>query len=488
MSGQIMKMAPEAIDCQLTASIAWERDANLRDVLVRKDLSHDSALTAEVVHDRTRSERGPEPPLEVPYPKDDGDFRRTCVLDPFDDLRFSLLASALAPFANSALPDCRTVISTRFLPAGRGCFRAEGWREARKRRDKSLDRAGRLPLGGFDVQNHYATVSRSSLLSVMNSCLAPAWLVDACEEFLASLSSWPGAPQGLPTGPMASALFGTLALLPADRALARLGVPYERWVDDFVTQPEDEAHFEIVRNEVDFTLQPHQQLNPEKDWFEPRNEPDPSQFAESIPNDGFAHLNQFDELRAAVDQGDAKRCRYLLGGLRYKKNSRAVPFVVSDYRIWTLAPKHAGDYLSTFRGDLTGDQLDELVDFCTATPRKETAAGIAHAAAVLGKRRVPKSCGHALYEAGERSSTGDFRAVTPALYFACSISNEKPRYRQTRSIDAAAALRDLNCQRGLLAGLRYDTRPRLVDAGLRALGDAVPDLRPTVEWVRANDP
>lgn len=473
---------------QVKAGLSWERDANVRDVLGRKDLAFNGEATAEVLNRRRREDRGPEPALSLAYPKDDGGFRQTCVLDPFDDIRYSLVASTAAPYVNNALPDSATVLSSRFVESGLSVYRAEGWREAKKRRGLRVDRSGSLCVGGFDVKNQFDTTPPALIGTLLNSSLAPSWLVDECVGLLHSFGAWPGATSGLPTGPMASALFGTFALLPVDRLLQRLGVPYERWVDDFVTQPQDERHFEFVRDAVDEMLRPHQGLNPNKHWFSPEAEPQASSSDLDLSCDEQHRSPSLEALRHAVSERDSKRCRFLLGSLRWRENAAAVPYVVCTPEVWRLAPKHSGDYLSALRSAVTEEQLQILTDFCSAPLERESAAGIAHAAGFLGKRRVSGPCGLRLFDAGERSATGQHRAVAPALYYASSVSREKPRHRQQRCIEAAVTLRDLNSQRALLAGLRHDTRSKVVDAGLGALGRAVGDLRPTVEWIIAGAP
>ena len=323
----------------------------------------------------------------------------------------------------------------------------------------------------------------AALAQVLNSSGAPAW---ACEEaitFHAALSAWPSGPTGLAAGPMGSALFGTIALLSLDRCLDATGIAYERWVDDFIVECEDETHFDdilaIVENQL---LAVGQRRNRNKDWFV-----DAVMGLSGLDIDA-AHLGRdasLDALRTAVEKSDAKTCRFVLGGMIARPDHAAVPFVVVEDAVWELAPKYAGDYLHTHRSELTDDDLEILVDRCTRVPTDSTAASIAHHGRLLAKRRVPASMGTRLFEAGASAAAGTHRAVSPNLYHASSVSKEKARVRHHRAIDAAGAVQDLHCQRGLIAGLRFDSRSRTTDSGLEALANARPDLGPTVSWVRS---
>ena len=478
--------SPEPIADQLNAFKAWDRDANLPDVISRADLLARPDLVAHVISERVGGMRGPEPPLALTFPKDDGTTRITCLLDPFDDVAYALRVSRLAGCVERALPQDTVVQSTRFRQVGRG-FGAEGWRAARRRRGTVVDRKASSGVGGFDVASHFGSVRWDTLALVMHSCMVTDGACEELLEFLDACGAWPGSPDGLPAGPMASALLGTAVLLPADRVLARLQVPYERWVDDFVIAAPTEDGYVAAREAVNEVLAVNgQSLNQAKDWYN-----QPAELA-SASLDGF-ELSDLDNgqpdftasaLAEAIATEDPKRCRSILGGMRSREDGGAVPLVATNDVIWELAPKYAGDYLLTCRGELTHDHLDEMTERCSSDPTDRGAAGIAHCARVLAKRRVPGELGSQLHEAAERISTGRFRAAAPFLYHASSVSKEKPRVRCERAIDTAGALRDVLSSRGLIAGLRYDSRSRVVDDGLRALARARTELAPTVAWVR----
>jgi hypothetical protein len=288
---------------------------------------------------------------------------------------------------------------------------------------------------------------------------------------------------------MASALLGTVALLPVDRTLARESVPYERWVDDVTVAARSELEFNDTEALVQRVLTSNgQTLNHSKRWFEAAPAHDhvaPSQL-EWGQDAATSVDSSVDALRRAVARGDAGHCRYLLGALRGRRDTAAVPLVVTESRVWRMGPRYAADYLIECRDALTYEQLEEMGDRCaTALASEDSAAEIAHRARVLARRRVPATLGSQLHDSAERISTGPFRAAAPFLYHASSVSHEKPTKRCHRSIETASAVRDLLSARGLIAGLKFDTRPRSVDKGLSALAACRPDLMPTVAWIRA---
>ncbi|MEY2464934.1 MAG: hypothetical protein QOH64_3072, partial [Acidimicrobiaceae bacterium] len=345
MSFLDFRLKPLVVQRQLQAFSAWDKNANLRDALDRKDLLGAHGAATAVLARRLRERQGPEPPVSLPYPKDSGAYRQTFLLDPYDDIYYALLASSAAPSVQRGLPGSDVVLSTRFLPQAGGVFAAEDWRAANRRRG-IVDRSGRLPFGGLDVQDQYLTTSPGVVVTALNTCQTPTFVVEEVVAFLEGLSSWPTGPIGLAAGPMASALFGTVSLLPVDRLLARLGVTYERWVDDIVIQCLGESHFETTVEAVDTQLRyRNQSLNRDKTWFEDAREaPLASQWADTSFDNSDDEVS-LAALERAVEEANAPRCRFILGGLKWKHDTSAVPFVVHNDDAWRLAPKHSGDYL-----------------------------------------------------------------------------------------------------------------------------------------------
>jgi hypothetical protein len=478
-------VVPELVTRHLAAMARWDTDANLRDVLDRRDLRACTPEVASALERRIGEERGPAPLLSLPYPKDDGTTRLTSVLDPFDDLWFCMLMSTTAPYVNRTLPGPTVVISTRFLPAGPGVYVAEDWRHAAKRKGQIVDRSGRSGVGGFDVASHYATTQFESVQRILNSCLVPPATIERVASLLRGFGDWPLCPQGLPIGPMGSAMLGTLALLPVDRLLRRLGVDHERWMDDFTIAAPNQSEFDGTTAEVEGQLGLlGQALNPSKTWFK-----SPLDSTESLVEVDLDDVQprwdtSLEGLRLVVRMRDRKGCRYVLGGLRARERPDGVTYAAETDEVWELAPKHSGDYLVSQARALTEDDLEHLVNRCTAVPTETAAAGMAHSSRVLGATRVAARHGPRLHAAADQLATTRFRALSPGLYRAAAISRERPSVRHERSIDTAAALADLNAQRGLISGVRVDTPSKSIASALTALVRRHPDLGPTTTWVR----
>ena len=479
---------PTMVADQLHAFRTWDHDANLPDVISRADFCARPDLVAAVLQSRHSLGRGGEPLLVLPYPKDDGTHRTTCLLDPFDDVGYALLVSNIGHLVEAALPSDRVVQSTRFHAVGQA-YGAEGWRRASLRRGSTVDQSSTSGVGGFDVRNHFDSVSPDLIRLVLHTCRVSDGASEEVARFIEQCGAWPSSPNGLPAGPMASALLGTVALLPVDRLLRRLGVDYERWMDDFIVAAETEARFLTLKESVADLLRLNgQELNASKDWYEEPNNSHQASLGDVGESD--SETNEWGDpsisaLIDAIESSDPKRCRFVLGGLRARVDESAVALVAGSDQIWAIAPKYAADYLLACRTALAQEHLEVMSERCATTPRQSSAAGIAHCARTLAHRRIPSELGKLLYEAAERISTGPYRAAAPFLYNAASVSKEKARTRCERAIETASAVSDVLSARGLIAGLRYDTRSRRVEAGLKALARCRPDLAPTVAWIGA---
>ncbi len=477
--------APELVARQLSAMARWDKDSNLQDVLAREDLCAHAPETARVLARRLKEGRTAARPASLPYPKDDGRPRDTTALDPIDDLHFSLLASAAAPYVNRTLPGPLVVISTRFQQQGPGVFAAEDWRHAAKRKGRVVVRDSFRGVGGFDVANHYGTTRLESIERLLHSCAVPSSTVQPILELLRTLGDWPHSAPGLPIGPMGSALLGTLALLPVDRMLRDHGIDHERWMDDITVPATSRRELDSIGDEINGQLLLLDQcLNGDKTWFK-----EPLDVTDSLIEFDLDDLRpswdtSLEGLRHVVRIRDRKGCRYVLGGLRARQRADAVEFVAESDELWELAPRHAGNYLVSVASSLNSDDVERVVNRCTREPTAQTAAGIAHASRALGAIRVPAQHGSRLHDAADRLVVTPMRTLSPGLYRAGAVSKERSGIRHDRSLDACATVSDLNAQRGLISGLRVDTPAKSIASALTAVVRRNPDLEPTVAWIR----
>lgn len=474
---------PKSISDHLKALALWDRDANVPDVIGRADLRGQPFLVAEILQHRLQERVGPVAPLVGSYPKDDGYTRATCLLDPYDDIRYSILVSRVAASVEGTLPSNRVVQSTRFLPVG-GAFGAEGWREAFRRRRQVVARDD-VRSGGFDVRNHFGTIDLMVIERVLQSCGTSDGQCRDLIEFLSALGAWPASPAGLLSGPMASALIGTAALLPIDRLFKRQGVVYERWMDDIVVRADTSTHFNAIRDAVEGLLgQNGQTLNSEKDWYGSLSQSGASSLAgESAIGERERWAVDEQALAEAVERRDASACRSILGMFRADQDGSAAAFVVESDPTWDLGPGYAADYLLSLNSPLTGAQVERLAQRCIDRTAEQPTAVTAHCARVLGRRRVSPKVGEALFGAAEQAAVGRNRLAAPYLFYASARSTAKAKVRLERSLDTAGVLADLHCGRALIAGLSADTLPPNAAAGLRSLARARHELGPAVALV-----
>lgn len=474
---------PELIFDHLAALKRWDLSSNLPDVIDRVDLYSQPEMVSEILRHRAVEHAGPAAPLVGSYPKDDGQTRITCLMDPYDDIHYSILGSSIAAAVESALPCNRVVQRARFGAVGRA-FGAEAWRQALRRRGQVITSNGGLS-GGFDVRNHYGSIDFRVLERVLHSCGVPDSQCQDLMEFLCSVGAWPMSPGGLLVGPMPSALLGTAVLLPVDRLLTGRGVVFERWMDDIVVCARTSDEFVAIRSEVEELLVRNgQTLNSEKDWYGAKSKFSVGSLVDELAMDTSERSAVNEQaLKEAVDNRDARMFRLILGTLRANQDECAIALVVESDALWDLAPRYAADYLLAFNGPLPGDHIERLAQRSIDPPVGQSTAGTAHCARVLGRHRVSPLIGKALFEAAEGVVLGENRMAAPYLYYSSARSTEKAKVRVERAIDTAGLLADLHCGRALIAGLRADTLPRNAAAGLRTLARARNELKPAVALV-----
>ena len=143
------------------------------------------------------------------------------------------------------------VVASRTRSAGRS-WRLEGPAEARGRLRRALRAlAGRPVLLAADVRDFYGSVSPPVLARVL---LAAG--VEAEEARLASgaVEAWGDTGRrGLPVGPPGSAVLANLVLHAVDGGLH--GLPFVRWVDDYLIGLATEGQAEEVLQRIDEGLE-----------------------------------------------------------------------------------------------------------------------------------------------------------------------------------------------------------------------------------------
>ncbi|MFL5799826.1 MAG: reverse transcriptase domain-containing protein [Actinomycetota bacterium] len=161
-------------------------------------------------------------------PKAGGRVRLLCVLDPPVHARYRALVARVAP----AIERCvgPSVGWGRSLPVRGLCL--EPWRPAWRRHSRAVARLAVRsgPMLRMDVRDFFGSVGLEPLCDALTRARADREDVEELRSLLRRFAA--GGIRGLPVGPEPSAVLANLALVEADRALARLGLPFVRWCDD----------------------------------------------------------------------------------------------------------------------------------------------------------------------------------------------------------------------------------------------------------------
>jgi hypothetical protein len=161
-------------------------------------------------------------------PRAGGGARTLCVLDPLVHARYRALVARVAPAIERSLAS--SVGSGRCLH-GPG-LRLEPWRRGWRRHSRAVAGLAR-PSGALlrmDVRDFFGSVGLEPLCDALTRARADRQDVEELVGLLRRFAA--GGIRGLPVGPEPSAVLANLALVQADRALTRLGLPFVRWCDD----------------------------------------------------------------------------------------------------------------------------------------------------------------------------------------------------------------------------------------------------------------
>jgi len=168
-----------------------------------------------------------DPIQAVPLARPDGRIRMLARLSARDAAAWRRAVRGLVPALERVLgPE---VLANR---TGPGC--SGGWRGDLRRARRlaaALRRSAPLLLR-TDVRAFYPSVTPSALSRALTAAGVPR---EPAREAMHMLEAWSaGGHAGLPVGPPPSAVLANAVLAPADRALRAAGLPFLRWVDDYL--------------------------------------------------------------------------------------------------------------------------------------------------------------------------------------------------------------------------------------------------------------
>jgi hypothetical protein len=239
----------------VAASIRYQRQHPLPDAIGLADFQRaDPRSIASLIADRAGDDRLPRARTSLRWPKgfDAAAYRMLSSVDMIDELAYRILVASCAVGA-SRLP---TSVVAHRIEHDRDVWRSAGvragWRERKTELETLFEADATLWLAVTDVKNYYASLSLDTLVSAMNSLCVSSAGVEAAVQLLSNFDELPGSVRGVPIGPEASAVLGTIGLVSVDRRLSH--VRSVRLVDDVwcvaASDTEAAAIIEVVRGQL----------------------------------------------------------------------------------------------------------------------------------------------------------------------------------------------------------------------------------------------
>lgn len=163
--------------------------------------------------------------------KPDGGPRRLARLDAADEVRFARAVARAAPFVRRALGEGSHANRVLAWHPKDGLI-LEPWRPARRRWIRQASRLARDArwVAITDVRDCYPSITAAAVAARLQTLGAPAATVDEIRSWLRTFAD--EGVDGLPIGPLASAVLADAVLSRGDAAIRVTGVEHLRWVDD----------------------------------------------------------------------------------------------------------------------------------------------------------------------------------------------------------------------------------------------------------------
>lgn len=212
----------------------YERQHVIPDPIGLRDIKESAtADVMEAIARRADDGRLPLRRTAVRWPKnfDPTAFRVVTHLDRLDQLAYRMQVGRCAATVEAKLAG--TVLAHRFTFTG-GAWASKGvlagWRV---RKDSLLPRFEADPslwLATMDVRLYYPSLDNDAIVRALNSFGVGTGIVDDVVGFLSDLQVLPGKVTGVPIGPEASSVLGTIGLVSIDRIAS--GTDHLRLADD----------------------------------------------------------------------------------------------------------------------------------------------------------------------------------------------------------------------------------------------------------------
>lgn len=489
-----MLTAKEVEDCVgVMASI--DNHGDLPDPIGFADLVHDPGRVADIVRRRSAQRRGPDAVSVLQWPKSRIGRRPMACMDPFDLVTYRGLVGRHA-LTLAGVVDPTVVLSSRLeVPP-------PGWRiehhgkpigERRVRGFELLDAHG--VLGTLDISEYYPTVRRPALETL--PCLRReaagfAVLLDWLDHLHLSSSV-----TGLPIGPGGSELLGNALLAPADAAVAALGFPFLRYMDDTWVFLGSKEQFPALL--ADYTAAAGGlglMCHPEKcDAFDHESAREKIRASILHYAAGSFDVPGSEEhdiaaqlLEHALEDPDNRTdvLRSALGRFRGARTETVFPYLVTDPTLMALAPTQWRKIVRELVGNKKVAKRTGVQDWVIEQVTKPLTDDNAHRSAILLQAVAPvlqrsRDDAAALFAVAQAAEGW---AEPVQIGAARAWSRCSQGFRATRAVEAAEAAPTVSSKRGWAITVKAhdrNSRARFVD-GIR---HAHEDLDATAEWLLA---
>ena len=234
-TGPFYRRHPDLLTAaHIRSSVEYERQHMIPDPIGLRDIKESAtADVMEAIARRAADGRLPLRRTAVRWPKnfDPTSYRAVTHLDRLDQLAYRMQVGRCAAAVEAKLAS--TVLAHRFTFtdgawASKGVL--AGWRV---RKDTLLPRFranSALWLATMDVRLYYPSLNNDTIIGALNSLGVGTAVVDDLVAFLSELQRLPGKVTGVPIGPEASSVIGTIGLVSIDRIAS--GTDHFRLADD----------------------------------------------------------------------------------------------------------------------------------------------------------------------------------------------------------------------------------------------------------------
>ncbi len=475
-----------------------DRHGDLPDPIQWRDLRFQPDCVAATVRRRFSEARTPGDVQVFNWPKDRHGRRPMATMDPFDQVAYrALVGRNVNPIVASV--DTNVVLSSR-LAAPPPRWRVERHhvpiKERRERGIQLLTQHG--VLATLDIQNYYPSVSRVALEAVLGRLRLLRHNFEALLAWLDKLHATSSV-TGLPIGPGGSEILGNALLTPGDDALAKIGLPFLRYMDDtwaFLRSARDfPSMLDTYQGAVStrclgFVCHPEKCKPIDGSTAFETIQRSAVQYAQSSfedpdQDDHDAAVRLFEYAMASPDER-VPELRVALGKMTAAKAREVFDCLLNDVTLLALAPGHWRRFLRSLLTDRKASKAADAPDWIVQQVTQTLSSHNAYAVALLLQAAGPvlkpsKHVGDALL-ATARAAEG---WAEPVQAGAAHLWGLAQGYKPQVAVEAAEAAPTFASKRSYAVTLdnrRQNNKMAIWVDGIRRCD---PDLDATAWWLLA---